>query len=354
MQFQISREDRLFIDRLRGLSIIRVVLVHLGLSWFFPPYSQFVLVFLPILFFVSGAASYNMYLKAGSTRDFGLRRIIGIYLPYALIAFTAISIYTVAYYPTYRLETSSLIKWLTINPSSDDMPYPMGQIWFLRALIVIIFMSLVIFPLTKYNPHTLLAPVLLSIALGAAQSFTSIHNYFIVNGFNLYQPLVNAGFFFLGAYIFHFDKLPVKALAISSGALLISGFIFRSIFSIELDVSESSYAPNIYYLTLANSAIFLTLSLKSFIQYILDRARLLDSIALAYSKHAYSVFMTHSLMIYATEILFGWENVMEQPIIALLKIIFVMLSSLFISVPVTWMTQKLVRKLTTSWSLTAA
>ncbi len=83
----IGREQRDFIDCLRGLSILRVVLGHLGLFWLLRPYSEFLHALLPLLFFVSGAVSFGSFLRSDNSGRFLLRRLVLIISPYyALLA----------------------------------------------------------------------------------------------------------------------------------------------------------------------------------------------------------------------------------------------------------------------------
>lgn len=81
----IIGDDRDYLDLVRGISITRVVLVHLGLSWFFSPYSDFIHAFMPLLFFVSGAVSYNSYLRSNSLSVYLFKRLSSIYIPYILV-----------------------------------------------------------------------------------------------------------------------------------------------------------------------------------------------------------------------------------------------------------------------------
>ena len=50
-----SREDSQFLAYLRSLSILVIVFGHIGLFWVYKPYSEFLHVFIPIFFFISGA-----------------------------------------------------------------------------------------------------------------------------------------------------------------------------------------------------------------------------------------------------------------------------------------------------------
>jgi len=81
-KIEISSSDQHYINIMRGISILRVVLVHLGLSWFYPPYSQYVSIFLPVLFFVSGAVSYYSFLRSKAVVVYLIKRLSLILVPF--------------------------------------------------------------------------------------------------------------------------------------------------------------------------------------------------------------------------------------------------------------------------------
>ncbi len=160
MNTVLTPRDSLLINRYRGLSIMRVVLVHLGLSWFFPPYSTYVGMFLPILFFCSGYLSLFLYRNRTSDRDFMIRRLTGIFIPFYLI-------YAVASLVSLALgqgngfgSLAGVLQALIIAPETAQMPYPLGQIWFLRVVVFCTLFSPFFFKLSERRSLFLLVPVL--------------------------------------------------------------------------------------------------------------------------------------------------------------------------------------------------
>jgi len=347
--FILDQEDRIFIDRLRGLSIIRVVLVHLGLSWFYPPYSQFVLVFLPILFFVSGAVSFPVFLRAHNWLHYAVKRLSSVMVPYYVIAATIALILPFFLSSEYSMTVERAVRWLLISPTSEMIPFSLGQLWFLRALLVISILSIPVYLIAERNADYLLVPTAVSIILAYFQTYSDVQKYFYVDFFNLYQPIVNAGFFFLGSYLF----IKKGLMGTKTLTLLLMGSIAAAFFSymdggLTINMANHSYAPNLYYVGLSAAIIFIVLLAKPLIQKFLTYFRLIDYFVLLYSKHAYSVFIIHSILIYLSEALFGWEDVMARPGIAFAKIAFVMFGSLIISFPVTAITRRVSKGLLNS------
>ena len=344
--FTLNQDDRLFLDRLRGLSIIRVVLVHLGLSWFYPPYSQFVLVFLPILFFVSGAVSFPVFLRAQNSLHYTVKRLSSVIIPYYVIAaFIVISIFVFSSFQ-YSLSVKTTLRWLLVSPTSEMTPFPLGQIWFLRALLVISILSIPVYVLCRDNLNYLLAPIVVSIVATYYQTYYDIYHYFYIGYFNLYQPMVHAGFFFLGSF-YYAKKRDIglqTLLILTFGSAAVSAFAFVDA-GLALNMAGHSFAPNLYYIGVSFSVIFLTILSKPFIQNAFYRLKRFDWFVLLYGKHAYSVFIIHSGTIYFSKVVFGWTNAMNRPTIALAKMFFVLIGSLFLAIPVTVITRMASKRL---------
>src|SRR5690606_5004123 len=138
-------KDSLYLSQLRGISILRVVLGHLGLTWIFPPYSEFLMALLPLLFFVSGAVSYLSYCNAKSALIFVRKRLVGVLVPFYTISMIALIGSWMAGGVFLLNNSNSVLSWLTVAMPISDMPYPMGQIWFLHSLVIIMIISPIIF-----------------------------------------------------------------------------------------------------------------------------------------------------------------------------------------------------------------
>ncbi|MAM88045.1 MAG: hypothetical protein CME36_12145 [unclassified Hahellaceae] len=342
----IPGNERLFIDRLRGLSIIRVVLVHLGLSWFYPPYSQFFHNLLPVLFFVSGAVSHFSYLRSLKAGRYLLKRFLSLVGPFYVIGFFSVLIYWLINLQLPELDFEAIVRWLTIVPSSADTPFPMGQVWFIHAMVVVVFISLPLFVISKTSVIPLVLCVIGSLFVAFAHQAYDINGYFYVLGHNLYQGVVNLGFFAFGAlyyrkaYWFSFSVLSALAL----GAFIIVALnIF--LLNVDINMANHSYAPDSYYLFASFLAIFLVLLAKPIINGVLNSVSFLDKFVLFFSKHAYSIFIIHSFSVYWLEVQFNLVDVASNVYLALVKVISVFLISSVLAIPTTWLSKKLTNAL---------
>lgn len=342
-EYAILSDDRLFLDRLRGMSILRVVLAHLGLSWFYPPYSHYVSIFLPILFFVSGAISLPIFLRAQSTFQYTVKRISSVLAPYYIIA-VAIILLGFIFIPgniTFSIEEAW--RWLFIMPKSTDAHFPIGQVWFLRSLAVIVLLSIPVYLMSLRRPDLLLIPVAVSILLSTCQLYQEIHQYFYLFGFNLYQPLANAGFFFFGSWYYWRGGIPGWSLVTGALVLALTSALVLLTSEFTYHLKEHLFSPTFYYVGLSFSAIFIVLALKKPIQLVLDKMAIIDRFVHVLSDNAYAVFILHSLMVALVERYLGLVDVARDWRLAALKIFIVIVSTIIIAIPVTILTKKVSR-----------
>lgn len=342
----LSTEDRDFIDYLRGALILRVVLTHLGLSWFFLPYSSYVEMFFPALFLVSGMVTYNSFIdRKTSNGKFFFRRNVNLLTTYYLITGLALLISFLLNYSSFPSSFSQTLDWIFINQSIEDQPYHMTQIWFLRSLVIITFFCIPFFLLSEKSRNILLIPVAISLSLGAIQLVTPIGRSFNIqlgdlNGINIFHPLANFGYFCFGAWCVRSGFLSkTHALRIlATMCILISASIFL-IFSLEPRLNYHSYYQNLYYMSLGYAAIFFIFSFKELFKKIIDRFNPIKETLKFFSYHAFSIFLIHSFFIIFAEETLGLKG-SAAPDIIIPKILFVLIFSCIFSIPLTLLAKK--------------
>jgi len=340
---KISPCDELYLNRLRGACILRVVLGHLGLVWFFPPYSEFVMGSLPILFFVSGAVSYFSFLRARSEWSFFLRRLIAISFTYYLLA-AILLIIAVFSGKAVNLNFTDYIGWLTIAPTPKSMPFPIGQVWFIHAMVIITLLSMPVFILAERYPWIWFAPIFVSLLLACVQLFYPIYQQFFLLGHNTYQGTACLGFYCLGASLFR------NRLQITQGfysIMLVVTFCVAVFtvwyFDLEIGLASHTYSPDLYYVAVGYFYIFGALFLQKPLERILGWLPLFDRYLLFVSKHAFSIFLIHSFWIIASERHLGLINVADDPARAAMKVTLVVFLSSISAIPLTWLSDKLSR-----------
>lgn len=347
-QLKLSKNDSDYLDILRGISIVRVVLVHLGLSWVFPPYSEMVLVFLPLLFFVSGAVSFYSFHRSKSISEYLVKRLITISVPYFVIVVFSFSVIWAINIEIPPLNLYVIYQWITFNPVavSNTMPFPLGQVWFLHVLVIITIISPLFFILAKIREWFILIPIAISIAFGLVQNFDNIGGYLSLDKHNLYQAVSNMGFYFFGAcyYAYKYKFSNITILMLLSMSILVA-IALGMFVNTSNAMSDHSYYPDLFYISSSFAAILSFLLFKPLIERIINKLFVIKTILNFISYHAYSIYMIHTLLIFWSEKYYGLKGVMGSPDLAALKIIFVILGTMLLSIPISFVSKKITKQI---------
>jgi hypothetical protein len=343
----LSNGDKSYINHIRGALILRVVLMHLGLSWFYLPYSSYFAIFFPALFCVSGIVSYYSYRRAMSLNNYVLRRLSRIVITFYVISGLAY-VFALALNPQV-ISIREVVNWLLINPATSDQPYPMGQIWFLRALVILTIFVLPFFYFSRKNIHVLLIPVVISIVLSLVQQFVDIGKYFSIiifglNKINLYQPLVNMGYFCFGGWACYSGVLHrpmyMFSMALFAGICSILMFSFQHF---SLNLADHSYNQDFFYLTLGYLGIGFIFGFRGQISFVLTKINVLGVGLAFFSTHAFSIFLIHSLYIFIAEQFLGLKGMTNVQDI-LIKIAFVLAASCISAVPLSYVSKRITNR----------
>ena len=341
---EISAQDRLFLDRLRGVSIGRVVLGHLGLFWLLPPYRSALHVLLPLLFFVSGAVGYASFLRAPGTANFLRRRIIALLVPYYIFMLMAFAGgWLLGYNPT-QFGWQDFLDILTLNPKRAQTPFNVGQVWFIHALLIITLISPALYALIRRGQLQAGLAIAAIMALAALQLVQDIDHHLFILRHNFYQALVNSAFFLFGGlcYAYTAPRRHLWPVAAVSAALVA---VATQAPGFSVDFGDHSYAPDLYYMAASFLAICLILIAQKPIEAALGHMRPVDALLLFCSKHSYSLLLAHSLYIEVAEKAFGLVGVGGDPLRALTKVAFVLVASALTAVPFTRLCSSVIKRL---------
>lgn len=321
---RLSQSDSQFLDRLRGVSVSRVVLGHLGLFWLFPPYTGFLMALLPLLFMVSGAVTFMSWQRSSSNAAFVIRRLIGILVPYWIFCALALLYYCLSSASIPEWNTEAILDWILINPDPKRMPFPMGQVWFLHALALMMMFAPLAFRAIAARRSSVFIFLALCVTLSAVQFFTRIDREMTLFGHNTYQAVSNFGFFVLGAAYFGFETRPRRFTLLAGALVALAIAVSLGVAAApKLDYKYHSFAPNLYYLAGCFVAILLVLALQKQISALLGMLPPLDKALTFVSNHSFSVFLLHSFFIFGAEDWFNLRDVGSRPVDAALKVVFV-------------------------------
>lgn len=345
--YRLSNNDSIFISYLRGLSIFIIVFGHVGGFWFYRPYSEFLHVFVPIFFFISGAVSFYSYNKVRNTKSYFIKRITGLIIPYYLTCVLALVVFLIINQelPVYNID--KILKWIMIKPSNDLMPFPLGQIWFIHTLFFIILLSPLFFMLhDKLNGVVLLAIMYGLLCFSGVQLFFDVDNYFQCILGNLYKPVIHSFFFIFGIFVFSKKWLRSKRNNILlSVVCFISIFLLVYYFKLNIDLAYHTYAPDLYYVSVSILTILVIFLFRDVILVFMNQFSAARAVLLFFHKHTFSIFLLHSFAIFLSEKIGGLVDPPEKTIAyGLLKLSVVLIITCIMSVPFTKISNMLVNR----------
>jgi peptidoglycan/LPS O-acetylase OafA/YrhL len=340
---RLNKRDSAFINQLRGLSMLCIVLGHLGLFWLYTPFTELLHSMVPVFFFVSGVVAYYTLKSAKTVRQFYVKRFVGLLVPYYLACVLSIAVYLAIYraFPTF--DWSLLIRWMTISPTRKSMPFPLGQVWFLHALAIItVLLPWIMASLRRSTPIALLLllPVLI---VSYVQLFDRIDRSFYALGHNFYQALIAFAFVTFGATWFLDERIRRRSVVwtifLVSVAVAVGSIIGLGL---DIDLSKHAYAPNLYYLSMGYAAIALLLLAQPVIERLCSVFTRIDYWLQFFGRHSYSIFLLHTFFIWGSEQWLGLVDVGESPVHAILKVTFVLSTTAVVAPYFTWLCDRIV------------
>jgi peptidoglycan/LPS O-acetylase OafA/YrhL len=323
----IGAENRRYIDLLRGASILRVMMVHLGLSWFYLPYSSYVGLLLPLLFFVSGTVSYFSFLRTKRMKTFVLKRLMSIMIPYYLLFI----IIACASLLQDGWSLGNITYWILMQPVHHGLPFSLAQTWYLQALVIIILISMPFFYLSQRSMNYLYVLLVITFGFLCVNSFVDIHQFLIFGAIDLYLAMSNAFFFILGAVYYVNEKI------FNRHKLGILMFLTLVAFSSLLygvgggGLEAHKVSPNLLYTSGFFVALTLLLLFQSTIQSSIERVKPISKLLKYCSTHAYSLFLLHTLTLGFVEIYIYPAKLTGDFKSAIIKMLMVIIITLLIA-----------------------
>ena len=334
---RLSTTDSKFLLYLRSLSIFVIVFGHVGGFWLFKPYSEFLNVFVPVFFFISGAVSLYSYERASNFIAYYVKRFTGLLVPYYLLCFLSLLVFlsTNRYLPLF--DINNLFLWFQIRPISDISPFDVNQVWFLHTLFFIILLSPLYFHIRERSACALYILMLLFVALSGLQIFIDIDNLFFFFGNNLYKPLIHSSFYIFGIIYFSSSKIRnykiLACLLFFCSALCV---VLVSQLDLNIDYSRHTFAPDLYYVAGSFATIFLFLIFQNQFLFVVQYSKLAENCFRFFYKHTFSIFLLHTFAMYLSETVGGLLNPPERTLLyGFVKFSVVLSITCILSVPFT-------------------
>lgn len=308
-RLNLSPQDSLFSAHMRGLAILVIVVGHVGAFWIYRPWSEFLHVVVPALFFLSGAVSYYSFKRSGDVMAYYRRRLLSLAVPYWTFCLVLVL-------PTFialngrlpEFSAQAFLKWLTLTPSNSFSPFEIGQIWFFHALLVVLLLSPALFLIYERN-RALFTTLLLTItALAGMEMIGDVHRLFYLADNNLYTPLIHAVFFALGFVCFDAARLRGIGLLLAlagAGVAVCAALVLLG--GVDIDYAVHSTPPDLYYLCGGVAALALMLALQKPLLALSSQPLIRAPLDFLH-KHTYAIALVHTFAIFVAETLFGLNS----------------------------------------------
>lgn len=344
----LSQEDSQFLSYLRSISILIIVLGHIGLFWVYKPYSEFLHVFIPIFFFISGAVSYGSYCRSENSSEYYKKRCIALLIPYYLLVFLQFLVSVWVNEGVGNLSFSDFIRWIFIIPNNAIMPFSIGHVWFLHTLFVLILVSPICFYLFRLNEKYLLFLIFFALIISFAQMLVDVSSKMLLFHNNLFKPVVHSCFFLFGVAVFHANYCTRNKdlMWLLLGSIGISVALVNYL-SINIDYDFHTYAPDLYYVSGSFAAIAVMLLSKQLLIKLVQIFRLKNFFSFLHI-HTYSIYLVHVPVLALWFYFFALDESAEKTLnYGLSKMVFVVIGTFLCAVPFSYLSSLAVGKAST-------
>jgi peptidoglycan/LPS O-acetylase OafA/YrhL len=332
-RIELAREERNYIDLLRGASILRVVLAHLGLSWFFLPYSSYIGLLLPVLFFVSGVVNYNSYLRAKSEGRLNYkilyRKIKATTVPFYLLGLM-ITIACLPFFSSVEWRPA-IFGWLLVKPNTEGLGFSLAQAWFLQALVIA---HLVLYLIIRFSASLIVMGIVFILSIGLLVTNTVIgglHELLYIGPVDFYTGLTYMAIYLYGPVYFLFLRNTKSSYLWSINLVLLVIFVFLLIVDANLSLVNNKTVPDILYFSGALLLINLLMMFRPLIQGVVVNKLKLNAVLLFASKHSFSIYLLHTIVLGGVEYLFFPEALTGQPAMALVRLLLVVVITVILA-----------------------
>lgn len=334
---ELSINDSVFLARLRSVAILIIVFGHVGGFWAYRPYSEFLHISVPIFFFLSGAVSFFSYKKSKTIRNYYFKKIINLIVPYYLVCILSLIVYVFIYGNMPLFDFWKLEAWLLIRAPNNIMPFPIGQVWFLYDLILILLLSPIYFNIYSANKVSIFYIMIVFVILSFVKIYYNVGPYFTIASFNFYNPFVFSLFFIFGAIFYSNSNHKYERIILTIFAVLsITACLLMVHFTgINIDCAFHNIPPDFYFVSVSFFVIFVLLLFRDKMV-IYSNNKIMNDIFNFLHKHTFSIFLLHTFSIFISEKILGLQNPSKKNYqYGILKFCVVLIITCFISIPFT-------------------
>lgn len=343
----ISQEDKDFISYLRGFAILSIIFGHVGGYWILKPASSYLhLSGSTFFFFLAGGVLYHSYQRTESIQHYYSRRFSNLLVPYYLICVIAMIFFISSQQSLPAPDVMNAISWLLIRPAHEQMPFPLGQLWFLHTYVMLIFFSPLLFYAYDKKRMWFLFLGSAFLALSVIKVFFDLHCSISLLRWDLYNLSFFGLFFMAGVGAFSNQKSTVRLAAVIVFVIALVARALLCTTEIPLDLTYSFINKDILYIIPSVMFISLVLLFKHGIYTAIKTVGVGERFLLFFHTHTFSVYLLHSLCIYLSEVILDTVEFTERTFsYGIIKFLIVLCLVALMAVPFTKLSQAVARSL---------
>lgn len=313
-----------FIDYLRGIAIVWVVMAHvLYFKSFFPyPLFQSYLLFeMPTIFFVSGASLYYSIAKMRSVSGFLIQRTVRLLKPYYLLAAVGVALhYLTAMARGGPLSIEHAVRWLVLRPTETTPRYIEFYLWFVLIAVAVSFLHPLLgrLYLNRTARHWTLIALAAGIVLESYHFFQPLFDFIwsilpeywarIVSD-TIWYSVFYSLFMYLG-YYYSDGRLNFRPAVYAASASVTVGLLALTIglgqFSVYMNINK--FPPNIAYALLGSAWISVFLLIRPGMNRFFKRVPRLRRFIGYCGQHSYSIYLWHGFGFWLLDSLLRWSH----------------------------------------------
>lgn len=318
----MERRDE-YLDLLRGVAIVWVVVVHVFYLKLFVPIGStgevvkgLILFEMPLMFFVSGASLFYSHVRMPAIGPFLWRRMSRLLPPYLLLAVVCVALY-------YRFEQAAghatsfeqVKSWLLLRPWPVVPVYVGAYLWFVRVVLGVTLAHLVLVRLFQSRRSRALTLGVLVVAIVAFTPFGEpAAEFYAVSIPDLPRYVVFYGTFLYLGYYYASGRLQWSsrrlALLAAGSLVVLAGLALAGV--VAEDAQDNKFPPNVGYALFGLTWLALWLALRPAV---LGLARLLPPLGAAlrsFGTHSYTVFLWHGFGLWAADYALPYLRVSDR------------------------------------------
>jgi len=342
---ELSTRESVYLNYLKTLMILGVVLAHCGALWAYKPYTSVFTLLPTVFFFVSGAVTFYSFERSAELGSFYKKRLVGLLVPYALLCLIVLAYYMAVNLSLPPFSMTSLLKWVQINPGNAS-PFSVQHVWFLQTLLLITIIAPLFFVLLRKKVVLLYLLMALMVIVATMQHYVDLGEMMTLGRLHMEKVLTLSIYYVFGAL--YYTRLQHVGMKLLVPGLLISLAVAAGTLvglKLDPDLVKHAYSPDLYFLSSGFVAVFLTLIARDFIMKCVEMWEPFRRYVLFASRHVFGIYILHVLPIFAFSYLFEVEGGRVTVMQGLLRFVVAFVATSILTIPFSRISAKIITRI---------